>query len=112
MESCTGLRVTLVYMSKRRNCARFGAPTGSVDSSFINERKKWYSCEHSSCLLQKIMTHGSLRLDFFSAMANGVKASSMLTFCRTLYAILGLSGDAEIIAGLMRPRIAITLSLV
>ena len=58
----------------------FGAPTGSVNSFFINERKKWYSCEHSSCLLQKIITCGSLHLEVFSFMSNRVKASSILTF--------------------------------
>ena len=32
MESFIGFLVTLVYMSTRRNIARFGAPTGSVNS--------------------------------------------------------------------------------
>ena len=63
--------------------------------------------EHSSCLLQKII---SLCLEVFSIMANGVKASSMLTFCRTAYEMLGWFGDVEIITGLMRPSVAITLS--
>ena len=90
----------------RRNCARFGAPTGSVNSFFINERKQWYSCEHSSCLLQKII---SLCLEVFSIMANGVKAYA---FCRTAYDMLGLFCDVEIITGLMRPSVAIVLSLV
>ena len=99
MESCTGLCVTLVYML-RQNCARFGAPTGSVNSFFINERKKWHSCEHSLCLLQKIITCDSLCIEIFSFTTNGMKASSLLTFCRTAYEMLGLSGDVEIITGL------------
>ena len=89
-------------MSTRQNCARFGAPTGSVNSFFINARKKWYSCEHSSRLLQKIITRGWLCLEVFSFMTNGVKASSMLTFCQTAYEMLGLFRDVEIITGLTK----------
>ena len=40
MDSCTDLRVTLVYISTRRNCGKLGAPTGCVNSFFSNERKK------------------------------------------------------------------------
>ena len=37
IESRMDLRVTPVYMSTRRNMAKFGAPTGSVNSSFSEE---------------------------------------------------------------------------
>ena len=37
IESRMDFRVTPVYMSTRRNIAKFGAPTGSVNSGFSEE---------------------------------------------------------------------------
>ena len=59
-----------------------------------------------------MIIRGSFLLKVFSFTANGLKASSILTFCLTAYEMLGLSGDADTTTGLIRPRVEFTLSLV